>query len=379
MDTYLMVDHELGLAEVMTDTTNISISTTENTAKLVLEEESGIWLSPPLPIQKTGSLASVNFVKPSGEYAFRPGREEIWFGNMEDEGATMWNLNSNDEEYCDSIAYEGSRSIQHLRSYNAPYNIVTNLENRLLCPADSLEYSLCGFIKTQNGSEVSIEIQYFEDRQGGIMLGEENVGTVVNGDSDWTFYHADLTIPAGTGFFDIRLNSNVPQSGTAFAWFDKVSLVCWDNWNTFAFEQEIPIPNDYYFLQLKSEQPHQNVELNYSMGVFEELSVGLENQDLVISQKNILGQNSPNPYNPAKETTQIIFNLDKSSTLTLSVYNLQGRHIRKLCEGNFSSGKHTIIWDGKDQNGDPLAPGLYIYRLETPSIKQSKKCLIVDY
>lgn len=379
MNTYLIIDHELGVAEIMTDTTNISISATENTAKLPLEEENDLLLSPPLAIEKTSSLASVNYVKPSGEYAFRPGREEIWFGNMENEGSTLWNLNSSDEGYCDTVAYEGSRSIQHQRIFSSPSNIVTNLENRLLCAFDTLSYSLCGYIKTKNGSGVSIQIQYYQDRVGGIMLGEENTGTVASGDSEWTYYHKNLTIPAGTEYFDIRLNSNPPQSDTAFAWFDQVSLVCWDNWNTFAFEQEIPIPNDYYFVQVKSEQAHTNVELNYSMGVFEQLNVGVENPEFIISQKNILEQNTPNPFNPAKEPTQIAFYLDKASPVVLSIYNLKGQRIRILCKGNLDPGKHTLIWDGKNEIGNRVDPGLYFYQLETKTRKQSKKCLIFEF
>jgi hypothetical protein len=86
----------------------------------------------------------------------------------------------------------------------------------------------------------------------------------VNGDSPWTFYHHELTIPSGTKFFDIRLSSGIPNSGTAYSWFDNVSLIRWDGWADYDVSQSIPTPNDYYFVQVKSSDISGDITVNYS-------------------------------------------------------------------------------------------------------------------
>jgi hypothetical protein len=95
-------------------------------------------------------------------------------------------------------------------------------------------------------------------------LGTENIGTLINGDTPWTFYHRELTVPEGTKFFDIRLYSGVPNSDTAFSWFDDVGLICWDAWAEYEVSQTIPTPNDYYFMQVNSSDITDDITLNYT-------------------------------------------------------------------------------------------------------------------
>jgi flagellar hook assembly protein FlgD len=50
--------------------------------------------------------------------------------------------------------------------------------------------------------------------------------------------------------------------------------------------------------------------------------------------------------------------------VTLAIYDLTGRVIATLEEGAKSAGKHTARWDGRDQNGQMVASGVYFYRLQ---------------
>ncbi|MCF8364712.1 MAG: CapA family protein [Bacteroidales bacterium] len=379
LNTCLKIDRENVTAEVILDSLNVSITETEFVASLDMEESNGTWLSPPYHIQKQGSLSSVNYIKPQGNYEFRAGKEDIWFGNMEDEGCTLWNLNSVDESYCDTLAFAGERSIQQVRDESAPYNIVTNFEERIVCPSDTLQFTLCGYIKTLNGSDVTIEIQYFEDRTGGTPIGQQNLGTLVNGDTPWTFYHKNLTIPAGTEFFDIRLNSNFPQSGLALSWFDNVSLICWDTWGKYELSEMIPVPNDYYFLQVKSYENQAEVEINYSESVFEDVVVHLDESENSFTAATLLEQNTPNPFNPEAGATNISFQLSKASNVNLSVYDIKGQCIRILTNKMFRAGRHTLYWDGKNQQGKVADSGVYFYGIETPYKKEFKKCMLFGF
>lgn len=72
-------------------------------------------------------------------------------------------------------------------------------------------------------------------------------------------------------------------------------------------------------------------------------------------------QNYPNPFNP---TTTLAFSCEQQSTVTLSVYAIDGRLVRTLTAGETrDAGTHAYFWDGNDDAGSPVASGLYLYRL----------------
>jgi hypothetical protein len=68
----------------------------------------------------------------------------------------------------------------------------------------------------------------------------------------------------------------------------------------------------------------------------------------------------PNPFNPS---TRITFNLPEASRVTLSIYDLLGRHLTTLLEGKVSSGLNYVDWDGRDDAGQALSSGVYFARL----------------
>ncbi|RMI06693.1 MAG: T9SS C-terminal target domain-containing protein [Calditrichaeota bacterium] len=75
-------------------------------------------------------------------------------------------------------------------------------------------------------------------------------------------------------------------------------------------------------------------------------------------------QNYPNPFNP---TTTISFDLPHATRITLHVFDVSGRQVRKLADGQYAAGSHQVVWDGRDDNGVQVASGVYFYRLSTGS------------
>jgi hypothetical protein len=71
--------------------------------------------------------------------------------------------------------------------------------------------------------------------------------------------------------------------------------------------------------------------------------------------------NRPNPFNPS---TTIAFELPSAQLIKLDIYDLTGRHVRALFRGWYGHGQHSVAWDGRDQEGAPLAAGLYFCRLQ---------------
>jgi thermitase len=87
-----------------------------------------------------------------------------------------------------------------------------------------------------------------------------------------------------------------------------------------------------------------------------------------------LGQNYPNPFNPQ---TSIIYSLPEDGHVKLIVYNIAGQKVKTLVDDHQSSGHKTVQWDGKDENGDPAASGIYLYRIDAGEFSEVKKMMLV--
>jgi len=84
--------------------------------------------------------------------------------------------------------------------------------------------------------------------------------------------------------------------------------------------------------------------------------------------------NFPNPFNPS---TTIEFTLASPGKTTLVVYDIMGRMIRELVSGQILSGKHTVLWDGKDDSGRSVSSGVYIARLTAGNHTAVQKMLMM--
>ena len=71
---------------------------------------------------------------------------------------------------------------------------------------------------------------------------------------------------------------------------------------------------------------------------------------------------SPNPFNPS---TAISFVLPEDANVHLAVYDLKGRLVNRLIEGDQPAGQYDLVWDGKDRAGDQVSSGVYFARLDT--------------
>jgi hypothetical protein len=78
-----------------------------------------------------------------------------------------------------------------------------------------------------------------------------------------------------------------------------------------------------------------------------------------------LSQNYPNPFNPS---TTITFDLpgeaDNRQHVNLTIYDLRGRRVRELINTDLETGSHKIHWDGRNDQGESVPSGIYIYRLK---------------
>lgn len=93
-----------------------------------------------------------------------------------------------------------------------------------------------------------------------------------------------------------------------------------------------------------------------------------------LPEKFKLKQNFPNPFNPS---TQITYEIQNSEFVDLSIISISGEKVRQLFNGYQNAGVHYLIWDGKNEAGNPAGSGTYIYQLKTKSGIQTKKMSLV--
>jgi len=74
-----------------------------------------------------------------------------------------------------------------------------------------------------------------------------------------------------------------------------------------------------------------------------------------------LAQNYPNPFNPL---TRMEFSLGGRSHVSLKVYDVSGKPVRTLVDESLGAGRHSVLWNGEDESGRPVASGVYVTRLE---------------
>ena len=82
-----------------------------------------------------------------------------------------------------------------------------------------------------------------------------------------------------------------------------------------------------------------------------------------------LGQNCPNPFNPV---TTITFAVPEPAQVTLKLYDVAGREVRTLTDGECDAGYHRVVLDG-----DGLASGVYFCRMVSGVFEESKKLILL--
>ncbi len=83
-----------------------------------------------------------------------------------------------------------------------------------------------------------------------------------------------------------------------------------------------------------------------------------------------LGQNFPNPFNP---TTTIGYTLPEDGIVTVKVYDILGRHVTTLIDGQRAAGNYSVMWNATDLDGRAVSAGVYFYTIKSGSFSDTKR------
>jgi hypothetical protein len=81
--------------------------------------------------------------------------------------------------------------------------------------------------------------------------------------------------------------------------------------------------------------------------------------------------------NPTRGDALMRFDLPRSGTITLEIFNLSGRRVRELSSGLLDAGRQTMVWDGRNEHGHPAASGLYLVRLRAGTDQATRRLVLL--
>ncbi len=92
-----------------------------------------------------------------------------------------------------------------------------------------------------------------------------------------------------------------------------------------------------------------------------------------------LSQNYPNPFNPMTTITfDVAGTAGDRKEIRLEVFDLRGRHVCTLIDRNLPAGTHAVTWDGRNDRGERVGSGIYLYRLRTDGGMFTKKMTVLE-
>ncbi len=114
---------------------------------------------------------------------------------------------------------------------------------------------------------------------------------------------------------------------------------------------------------------------------------GIDDNAFFLSNRLKLYQNYPNPF-PAKggsrcisgnPTTKIRYSIPKDSAVELKIYNIKGELVKTLVNEKMLAGFYNVVWNGKDDQGNEVASGIYFYKIRTDKSQyiRTKKMLLL--
>ena len=103
--------------------------------------------------------------------------------------------------------------------------------------------------------------------------------------------------------------------------------------------------------------------------------VDIKDNVIVYTSEVFLHQNYPNPFNPI---TTINYYLIENSKVEINIYNIKGQKVKQLINEHLSTGQHSVIWNGKDDNNKLVSSGVYLYKLNVNNKTEVvKKCMLL--
>ncbi|MBW6516003.1 MAG: chitobiase/beta-hexosaminidase C-terminal domain-containing protein [Candidatus Cloacimonetes bacterium] len=141
--------------------------------------------------------------------------------------------------------------------------------------------------------------------------------------------------------------------------------------NSTLYEEPIFIEETTTIKAIATLQGWQNSEIVTAVYTIDTSSVDDDLSPIFVTE---LLNAYPNPFNPSSTFS---FTLKEHSQVTLEIYNIAGKKVITLINDSLDKGKHTIHWQGEDEQRKKISSGIYFYRLKTADYQAIKKIVLL--
>ena len=139
-------------------------------------------------------------------------------------------------------------------------------------------------------------------------------------------------------------------------------------WNTVGFEGGV------YLLEVRAQDTSGRMCRSIRLCGIPEYTVDTGENETP-GAKTMLHGSYPNPFNP---TTTISYSLEKRTKVTIAVYDIAGRLVRRLLVDKVvDAGDHRLVWDGKNEAGSRVASGVYFCMMRTADEMSGAKLILL--
>ena len=110
----------------------------------------------------------------------------------------------------------------------------------------------------------------------------------------------------------------------------------------------------------------------YSLGISP--SGNQEAPNKVHSDGFRLNQNYPNPFN---SSTMISYKIESPGVVNLKIFDVNGKLVRDYSQSKDTKGTYYVHWNGRNNNGERVASGVYLYAIENQGMTSAKKMILL--
>jgi photosystem II stability/assembly factor-like uncharacterized protein len=101
----------------------------------------------------------------------------------------------------------------------------------------------------------------------------------------------------------------------------------------------------------------------------------VEGYDEILQMENDFSiKTFPNPFNPS---TSVTFSLSNELNIELIIYNIKGQLVNTLVNEHLLAGQHSVVWDGTNQDHNPVSSGIYFYKFKTNEYERIQKMVLL--
>jgi flagellar hook assembly protein FlgD len=85
----------------------------------------------------------------------------------------------------------------------------------------------------------------------------------------------------------------------------------------------------------------------------------------------------PAAPNPFRNSTRAGFDLPRAGNVKANVYDLSGRRVRQLADGFQPAGSRSLSWNGLDDEGRRVRPGMYVLSLQADRARETRRLVLL--